>query len=287
MLSYGCVSSNIPETISILPAAPLPQTGVSSYPSLETIFKSDEEIVLIAVWGKAKTSDNHTLKWEIINSKGDTIYSHFRKDFTIREDLYIGQTVRLENYIKEKLTEGELTVNFYLDNVLTASKKTTYSADNILNKTGRKIVILPFDETNDEPEEWGDGTKNYFQNTFASALYGEIKRIFPDTVPHYFSEQKIGKTVKSGCFKDNECVNFLQNQFGDSIFIYGESAMQHFQIGVSVLRLYVFDPRTEETRMFSGTTPYLVSYSLMIHDLLNHVLHKKGLLEFLTNYNGI
>jgi len=287
LLSYGCVSSNTPKTISILPAAPLSQTGVSSYPSLETVFNSDNEIVLLAVWDNAKTSGNHTLKWEMVNGSGDIIFFRERTNFTIREDLFITQTVTLENEVKKKLTQGELTVNFYLDNVLTASKKTQYSPEKIVNKSGRKIVIHPFNETDSHPEEWNDGAKSYFQNTFASALYGEVKRIFPDTVPHYLSEQKIGNTVKTECFGDKECTNFLQDQFGDSIFIYGESAMQHFEIGVSVLRFYVFDPRTGGTKMFSDTSPFLGSYSLMMHDLLENVLYKKEFLDYLKNYNDM
>jgi len=261
--SCGCVYSDKPKAFSILPALPHPQTGVFSYPSIETLFASDQEMVLITAWGKAKESGNHTLKWEVINSAGDIVYSHTRNNYTIRDHYYTNHNIPMDSAIKEKLIPGELSVNFYLDDVLSATQKTNYSSKDILKKSGRKVVILPFRETDYYPDEWDEDTKNYFQNTYASAVYGEIKRIYPKTVPHYETKQKIGNYFKPDCFKDEECIQFLKNHYSDSIFIKGESITQHFGIGTTRLILTFFDPVSGQVKIFSGATPYLGSYPLI------------------------
>ena len=150
IFSYGCISSGFrPKELSILPSAPLSNTDISSYLSIETLFESDQEIVLVVIWDRISKAEKHTLKWEIVNCKGNVIFSSVEKEVIIRPQSCRFITVPLKGDIENGLIPGELTVNFHIDEDLTASKRTTYTSKKIACKKARCAVILPFVETCD------------------------------------------------------------------------------------------------------------------------------------------
>ncbi|MBU1341812.1 MAG: hypothetical protein KKE44_13305 [Proteobacteria bacterium] len=286
LFTIGCVSSsNSPKDFSILPFVPMEYTEVPSYLQMKTVFESDEEIVLLISWKKVKTSENHILKWDIVDSQDDILFSKIRENFTSHPNMYTYCTVPLESELKDRLNPGELTANFYIDNVLAMSKKIMYESKKIVNKTGRKIVILPFIEKCDHPSPWNEKSRNYFQNTISYALYVEIKRIFPDTTPHYVTEQKIGNVFKPVCFNDKECTSFMQGHFGDSIFIYGDLWIQRAQLDASILNVIIFDSISHTKKRFHFSHRYLNTFSALMNDLLEGVMYKEGALDYLKTYN--
>ena len=279
VLGYGCSSINHkPGKISVLAAKPMNHTAISSYLSLDTFYRSDGQIALVASWGRVQESKGHTLKWEIVNSKGKQIFSTVEEDVTIYPHTYTCDIVSLDQFSENDLKPGDYTISLYIDDNLMQSRVLSYSDKNITSRDQRQVVILPFYETCRHPDYWDEASKVYFQNSIAAALYCEIKRVVPDTIPHYVSEQKIGKILQSNCFDNKECTSFVKNQFGESIYIFGYSYMQQLDIDTSFVTLFVYDAKTDNKKKYHYASRYLDSHSSSINDILKGILYERGLL---------
>ncbi len=284
LIGSGCVSlSTSPEFISIIPAEPISNTSISSYLSIKTLYESDKEIVLAATWRNNRTSENHTLKWELVNSESEVVFIKIDENYTIRPRTYNKVKVPLSDDLKKKLTPGDLTFNFYVDDVLALSTKTTYVPERMVTNNSRKVVILPFIETCDYPQRWGDREKNYFQNTMAIGVYGEIKRLFPNTIPHYVAGQKLEENFEEKCHNKSDCGDYLNDLFGDSILIFGTLYFQRVHLDTSSLTLSIYDPQTNIKRKFHFTQPYPGSFSTIMRFLLEGALYKKGAIDYLSS----
>ena len=163
------------------------------------------------------------------------------------------------------------------------SQKIVYEDKNIVNTTIARAVILPFIEISDYPYPWPQDAKNTFQNTMADALFCEVQRIFPDSIPHYVVEQKIGKVLQNNCYHSKECISYLKDKLGDSVFIFGEMYIQKVQIDSSSLTVYVYNPKTDQVKDFHFFQSYNYTLSSLMKDLLSHVFDEKGLWEYLIN----
>ncbi len=282
----GCVSSgHSPKTFSILATTPMGSTSPTAYLPMKTIYESDSELVLLASWGNVKTSKGHFLKFEIVNNQEEIVSSEIMNDFTVRPNMYTSFRVLLGRELKKKLIPGEVTVRFYIDDVLSMSEKIVYDPKEITNKSDRKIVILPFIERCDYPVHWDEDDKSSIQNTMSISIYGEIKRIFPDTIPHYVTEQKIGNTFKPDCFKSEECINYIKGYFGNSLYVYGDHWIQRTTHDKSWLNIVIFDPITGNMKKFSYSHRPWETIPINMRDLLEGALYKEGALEYLKAYN--
>jgi hypothetical protein len=281
--AYGCSSfKNKPESVSILATAPMNHTLLSSYLTIETIFKSDQEILLVAVWGDVDQSEGHTIAWDILNKKGDRVFSLSKENFTIHPQMSVFFPVPVKTIESPGVSSDQLTLHFYIDEKLAAMKNFNYENKEIVRKDVQRIVILPFIEYCNDPGPWPESTKNLFQNTIADAINCEVARIFPDVVPHFIAAQKIGKTLGMGCYNKKECLNYVKEKFGDSFLVFGELYIQRFDLDASSLTVHVYDPRTSQIRKFHFFEDFNYTYTSLIYDLLKGVLYKEGLIDYLA-----
>lgn len=282
LCTNGCSSiKGKPESVSILAAVPMSHTSISSYLSIDTIYKSDNNILLIAVWGRVSQSEGHTITWEVFNNNGDKILSLSKDDFTIRPHMWAYFPVSMKTIEKSDIGSGQLIIHFFIDEKLAMTKKVNYENKEIVSQEDQRVVILPFIEYSNYPHPWPESTKNVFQNTVADALYCEIGRIFPDTIPHYVAEQKIGRVLGVGCSKSMECINFLKGIFGESIFIFGELSMQKVDLDASSLSVYVYNPKMKEIKNFHFFKNSTYNHALLMNDMLKSVLYKEGMMDYL------
>ena len=125
---------------------------------------------------------------------------------------------------------------------------------------------------------------NAYLNTIANAIYFEVKRIIPDTIPHYVAHQKIGQPLRPDCFHDSECLSFIEDMFGKSIFVTGDVEFGKYTNDNNRLIVYIYDANRSEIKEYSDDEMGLRSYSETVHNLLIGVMRKKGLLDYLVSY---
>ena len=281
--AYGCSSmKGKPEELSILATLPMDHTSISSYLSIDSINKSDNEILLVAVWGRVGKSEGHTIAWEILDSNGDKVFSLEKDNFTIRPHVWSYCPVSMKSLEKSKVFPGPLIVRFYVDGNLALTKNIKCEDREIAGKDNQRVVVLPFIEYSDYPWTWPEESKNFFQNTVADAMYCEVARIFSDAIPHYIAEQKIGKIPGMGCYNSMECMSDLKDIFGESVFLFGELYIQKVFLDASSLTVYVCDPNKNKVKKFHFFQCYGNSYSSLMHDLLKGVAYKQGLIKYLV-----
>jgi len=279
MLSiYSCVSSK-PERVSILASRPMENSWKSCYPTIETIYESDLKITLVVYWGQIAKSENIILKWAISDDKDNVIFKS-EKYLPIKPNIIWYLPVNLDRGVKAKLVPGMYKVNLYIDGQLVAHQNVQYVAKSIRNKNVQQAVILPFKEITTESNLMGDATP-VILNTIAHSIYSEVKRIIPDSIPHYIVEQKIGKLLKPNCFENKECVDFIKNTFGESIFISGYIKLVKFEEELAQMRVDVYNAKTGEIKEFRSAEHAMERYDDLIHDLLKGVMQKEGLLDYL------
>jgi len=269
-----------PDSLSILTSLPMSKTPPSAYLDINTVYESDKELVFVVSWGQVATSGPHTLKWEIHNNKGDRIYQTSRENVTIRPNMFGGERVVLDRSMKDSLMPGLCTVRLYIDDKLAKSKNVQYVNKNIINKNVQRVVILPFKDVSSSTNMSPDGI-NACLNTIANAIYFEVKRIVPDTIPHYVADQEIGKPLKTKGFENKEHVILIEDKFGMNIFITGETEFAKYDTETNHLTVYVYNAKTGEKLKYSDIAPSEYYYSEAMHNLLVGIMRQKGLLDYL------
>jgi hypothetical protein len=278
----GCsYLSKDPENILMLTAEPMGHTAISYYLPISTLYDSDAYLYLIALWGENIGSANHTMRWEIHDGKGVKIFSSPRKDFNIRANAYSQTPVVLKDILRKSQAPEQLTVRLFIDDKPVKSMQIAYKNKRITGNSDQMVVILPFIEENQDPTPWADGIRTMFQNTTADAIYCEVSRIFPDTIPHYVVEQKVGRHLDPNCLKDTACASFLKDSFGENVFIYGNLSIQKFDLDASTLTVFVYDMKSKRLKKFHYFQRYMGSYASLVQDLLAGVLYEKGLLAYM------
>ena len=282
--NYGCVASGSkPRVISILPSGPVSGSSYRACVSMETVFSSDSEIILLAAWDVVSTSENRTIKWEILNNNGDKIFTKVLQGFTIKRNTSTSLKVPLNKEVKKGLIPGKLTINLYVDDALSKSKIINYEEKNAINQNNRHVVILPFIEICDYPEPWQQEVKTFFQNALAEATYIEIKRFFPLIKDHHAAKSKTEEYWKSNCFDIEECINSLTEEYGESIYIYGEAWIQRVDLDSSTLTIWIFDAKTGLKKRFHFNDRYLGSFYDLMQSMLKGVFYDKGLIKHLIS----
>lgn len=282
LLTFGCSPMrHKPDSISILATAPMSRTSISSYLSLDTLYQSNKNIVLLSHWGRVAETQGHTITWEIQDDKGGKLLSFSEEDFTIRPNMWIYFPVSIEGLNRKIMSPGGIKVNFYVDGNLQMTRELKYENKDLVSNNDQRVVILPFAENSKSPSPWDQSRKNIFRNTIADALYCELARIFPDAVPHYVSEQKLGKEVGQDCYDNLECMRGITGAFGEGIIIFGEMYIQKTYGDSSSLTVYVYDSRTKKFRQFHFFKNIDRDYAKLMHDLLKGVLYREGLEKYL------
>jgi hypothetical protein len=196
--------------------------------------------------------------------------------------MYVYFPVSINAIRKSDELPGQLKINFYVDHQLEMVKNIRYENKELSNKDTQRIVILPFIEYSKSPSPWDESRKNIFRNTIADAFYCEVARIFPDAVPHYVAEQKLGKVISQECFNSLGCMRDLTRVFGEGIFIFGEIYIQKTYGDASSLTVYVYNSVTNKFREFHFFQSIGGTYAALMHDMLYGVLYGEGLVDYLV-----
>ena len=178
---------------------------------------------------------------------------------------------------------GLYTVRLYIDDKQALSKSFQYNDISIINRNAQRAVILPFRDVSIETNMLRDSINAYL-NTIANAIYVEVKRIIPDTIPHYVAHQKIGQPLRPDCFHDPQCLSFIENMFGKSIFVTGDVEFGKYVTDNNRLTVYIYDANKREIKEYSNDEKGLTFYSETVHNLLVGVMRKKGLLDYFVSY---
>ena len=283
ILSLGFSCSHIPSDLLIVPVEPLNHTNPKAYLQIDTLYKSDQEMCIVVYCGKVKESPNHSLKVDIV-SNGNVIFTNTIEDVTIRPQMFLTQPIHIDETIKNSITSDHIAVILYMDDRIISSKSIQYNNTSIINNNISRAVILPFKFKQPSKGRWTNEEAIIgILNTFQHAVYSEVRRVVPDSIPHFIVEEKLGKTVKPECFEDEDCVNLIKDLFGDSLFIFGTVYVQLASLDSSTLELNVYNAKTQESFRYWIGERFMSEYDELFNRLLFGIFYKKGFFEYLVS----
>lgn len=260
---------------------PMDSTFISSYLTIETLYNSDKEVVFVIGWGAISEPENHSVKFEL-GTDDNIIYSKTFEEFTISPNSFFHFTVPINKIIKYEPLPEKFMAYVYIDDKLSAHQYLAFQQKSIINKNIRNAVILPFyEQETGEPYQFhfSAGAMNAILNTCAHSIYCEVKRIIPNTVPHYVSEEKIGYPISADCFKDLDCISHLKGLFGDGLFISGSIYITRWHARECNLKLYVYNSKTGETLEYRGSWVTSQNWTIgdTIHRLIKEIVYLHGM----------
>jgi hypothetical protein len=182
--AYGC--SHSPESLKVLAYKPMSRTLVTEYPNIEEIYASDKEVVIVSCWGNISRSENHALKWEIIDNDGNIILTDSKENQTIYPNSFYTKSILLDDSTRNYFRSGLYTVNFYIDDKLEKSQSFKYTSKNVINKNVQGAVILPF-KSSSQLHRIAERFKDVFSNTVSISIFSEVKRIIPDIALSFYA----------------------------------------------------------------------------------------------------
>jgi len=143
---------------------------------------------------------------------------------------------------------------------------------------------MSFTNSSTVGESFSTAQKHVIQNTFSAAIYSEVVRVIPRTIPHYVTEEKIGEEFHKDCFDDAQCLKKMEDLFSKVLFIGGNINLGWYEEDLETLSLYIHNPKTGEKRVFTYSVLARQGSEITIfQDLIQGVLYKKGFLEYLSN----
>lgn len=270
-----------PEVIKVMALDPMSHTCISCYPNIDAIYESDDEIVLISSWDGTVKNQKLATKWEIRDERGKVVWASEIQKVTIRPNVYFTFPLNLDTELKNKLTSGNNSLNIYIEGKLADSQILRYVPQNIQNKKINGAVILPFSLHESEVTLLAADSINNIRNTIACAIYAEVKRSIPDTVPHYVAEQRTGGLLEMDCYDNKDCIDKVKAIFDKEIIISGRVTLPKYENDMGWLDLAVYNVKTGETIKFSATPPGAIYYDELIHDMLEEMLYRKGLANYI------
>jgi hypothetical protein len=274
--------------LGVLSKSPMKGTWISCYPTIETIYESDDEITVLASWGNIPESEGHTLKWEFCRNDGTVILQKSINNANLEPYTYYRNKFRIDTVTKDTLDQGTYQVNFHIDEKLVSKQDIQYVEKSIRNLSIKNTVILPFSYTLKGSRFSKKKDAESISNTVADAIYCEVKRIFPYTTHHSRSGVEIGEPYSLDCFENSECLESIKDKFGtEDIIITGNITLPEYIGEAAWLTVLVYDPATGEKKEFIDTGSGYSYYHHMLRSLLFEVMYSEGLLEYLKNYKRV
>jgi hypothetical protein len=208
----------------------------------------------------------------------ERIHTSQVKTVTIENRMSYFHTILLNDNIKEKLQIGTCTVKLLLDDKVIKYQDVKYINESLVNDNINGAVILPFRFR----------SSSYVQdkvvlNTVTNAIYGEVMRIIKDTVPPSAAEEEIPYKFHPKLFSDQEQMTRIKEIFPENIFLSGTLELGQWKTDSMILTVSVYDARKGFIRKFAYLTSASASYETIMTDLIDGILHKKGLLEYLRS----
>jgi len=115
LLPLGC--STKPHSVLVLAERPMSNTFIAAYPSIETVYETDDHLEIVVYWARVQTSKEHTLKWEIVDDQGRVLFPEKVSDIPIRTHMYYSKPVDLEPE-RRGIAPGTYTLRLYQDGEL-------------------------------------------------------------------------------------------------------------------------------------------------------------------------
>ena len=268
-----------PHMLLILAEKPMSQTFVPAYPSIETVYETDDEIKIVTYWARVGESMNHTFQWEILDESGVAVFKDSDHNMPIRTHIFYTKTINLS---RASLSSGSYTVRFYQDGKLCMTRMVTYSPQDALNQNVRKVVVLPFADLSKSTNMARSASVNVV-NTVSHAIYCQAKRHFQEAVPHHVAKREIGEPLPQGCLGQEACRRNLEKIFGNCIFISGNVTLKRQVEETASLEVEAYNAITGELREYTSSVIQHGSYNGILHDLMKRVMVDKGLLQDLRS----
>lgn len=262
--------------IKVLSTPPYDQTLHSAYPTIKKIYQSDDELFFVSTWQVGGKPEDHRIRWEICTLEGESIYTSSEEHVTIRRRMSYYQPIQLDKNVKKRLQSGMCTVKLYFDDELKKSQDVEYISKSIINPNLNGAVLLPFRFK----------TASYVQektvlNTVTNAIYGEVKRIIKDTVPPSAAEEGMPYKFDPKFYDDEKEMARIKKIFQKDIFLTGSLELGQYKIDRMALTVSVYDARKGHIRKFGYQTLASANYDTTILDLIEGILYKENLLEYL------
>ena len=262
------------------------RTITSSYVTIESVYESDDQIVFFVCWGAVPASDNHTLKLELA-SNGNILYSKTVENVSIHPRSFIHETIPLEEIRGRVQNQAQIKANLYIDEKLNVSQHLRYRKENIINDRINQAVILPFSEMEYKDAsvwQWPKDSMELLRDSAADSIHCEVRRIIPNTIPHYVVEQKIGSRLRPDCFESEECINYLLDIYGKSLFIGGSMYVSRLSMQLCHLNVVVYNAYSGETRKYhSMSVNNKNDVGKLINQFIYDIVYKDGLQDDLIH----
>jgi hypothetical protein len=252
---------------------------VTAYPSIETVYKTDDKVEVVTHWGKVGESMNHTFQWRVLDESGKVVAKDTDHNIPIRTYMWYSKPFNLN---QANISAGKYTVRFYQDGELSMTREVIYSPQRVLNQNTKKVVVLPFADQSKETN-LAPGSSVHVVDTVSHGLYCQVKRHFQEAVPHYVTKQEIGEPIPLNCLDQEACRLNLKMIFGDCILIYGSIILSKTKEETARLEVEAYNLITGEHHEYKSTVVQQASYNEILHDLMKNILVEKGFLNDLRS----
>lgn len=292
LISCNTTKKYNPKDFIIMSSEPMANVYLSSYPTIKNIYESDDQIVVVVGWGITDKSTQHTLTISLVDKYNKLLFEKSIEDVTMRHYSFYYFPIPLNMIKLNNKLVGPLTVNLRIDDYLCKSQSINFDVKRIHNQNIDSIAIIPFIGSSSKSEAYipVDEIMPHILNSSAHALFCEVIRIAPNTIPHFVSEQNIGKRISLDCFNRPECISYLNNILDSNIFLIGEIKIdtdyQNYG-GFSSLMVYTYNVNTGKTLQFQSKSSLWKTGSIetLLKELLFKMTYETELLDYLKTCN--
>ncbi|MCF8062671.1 MAG: hypothetical protein K9M82_09160 [Deltaproteobacteria bacterium] len=263
-----------PHSVLVLAERPMSNTFVTAYPSIETVYRTDDRLEIVVYWAQVQASEDHTLKWEIVDDQGRVLFTEQVSGIPIRTHMYYSKPVELG---RGGIDPGTYTLRLHQDGELCLTRPLSFSAREVQNRTVAKAVILPFTDRSTRTNMRQDQAETV-ANTVSHGLYCHLKRCFRETVPPQAAKLEFGGDVPADCLDRPACRKKLERIFGKSLFITGSILLKENQDETARLEVRVFNAGTGGLQEYAAQTVQHESYNEILQRMMKNVMMEEGLL---------
>jgi hypothetical protein len=278
----GCATLE-PPRFMVFANEPMGKSDELAYPELEEIYASDDKMVVVG-WTEVPKTGTYSIRVLLQNGRAEAVYDEQKevnaKIYEEKPIVLYENSIPLNAEFKTKLSPIN-TLYIYCDNRVLVTKQLKYAPQDVHNRNIKQVVMLPFFSKAQETFDYR--SKDRILNTFADALGCEIKRITPEVIPHYITEQKIADLKVSTCLQNPTCRARLKEIFGEGVFITGNVNVPKYTHEFFNLQVYVFDSQTGKVQEFkSSFTDESETYiEPKMRKIIKGILVKEGLWAYL------
>lgn len=250
-------------------------TFITAYPSIETVYRTDDHLEIVVYWEQVQASESHALKWEIVDDQGRVLFTDQVSGISIRKHMYYSKPMELG---RGGIDPGTYTLRLHQDGELCLTRPLSFSAREVRNRAVAKAVILPFTDRSKRTNMSRDQAEAV-ANTVSHALYSHLKRCFRETVPSHVAKLEFGEEIPGDCMDQQACREMLERIFGRSFFITGSVLLKEMLNETARLEVRVFNPGTGRLKEYAVQVVQFGSYDEILKRMMKDVILEEGLLK--------